>query len=291
MSGNFDAEIGRGLERSCEAGSGDAVLASQAAPGLIRMAARFAGNAYSLHRHDTYGLGLTKRGVQTFHYRGERRVSLPGEIIVLHPDELHDGGAGSPEPLIYRMLYLEPERVLAAGGRGRGLPFVPQPVLSDAAFSADLARALASLDEPLEDLEATDLVAAIAGHLFRLGDAPAAEPTTAAVEQVRLACRHLSETTGRPVPSEELEGVTGLDRYALSRHFRRVTGTSPHRFHLMRRLELARTAIGDGWPLAAVAADLGFADQAHMSRHFRKAFGLTPGAWGRMAVAGRQAGL
>ncbi|MCE3590073.1 AraC family ligand binding domain-containing protein, partial [Escherichia coli] len=72
-----------------------------------RMEARFTGDAFEPHRHDTYAIGVTLHGVQTFRYRGEKRQSLPGNIMVLHPDEVHDGGAGTDDGLRYRMIYLE----------------------------------------------------------------------------------------------------------------------------------------------------------------------------------------
>jgi AraC-like DNA-binding protein len=73
--------------------------------------------------------------------------------------------------------------------------------------------------------------------------------------------------------------VTGLTRYELARQFRIALGTSPHRYQVMRRLEYARAAIHHARPLAAVASEAGFADQAHFTRAFTAAFGLTPGRY------------
>ncbi len=73
--------------------------------------------------------------------------------------------------------------------------------------------------------------------------------------------------------------MTGLDRFALARHFRAAFATSPHRYLLMRRLQRARAMIGSGDGLAEVAAATGFADQSHLNRHFKKAYGMTPGQW------------
>ena len=78
------------------------------------------------------------------------------------------------------------------------------------------------------------------------------------------------------VRSAELESVTGLTRYDLARQFRHMFGTSPYRYLLMRRLDFARELIHQQRSLVDVACDAGFADQAHFTRVFRSAFGLTP---------------
>src|SRR5436309_4774052 len=62
--------------------------------------------AFSPHRHDTYAIGVTTAGVQTFGYRGSRCVCLPGQLHVLHPDEAHDGAAGTEDGFSYRILYI-----------------------------------------------------------------------------------------------------------------------------------------------------------------------------------------
>jgi len=78
------------------------------------------------------------------------------------------------------------------------------------------------------------------------------------------------------IRSAELEEVTGLIRYELARQFRSAFGTSPYRYSLMRRLDGARAELGRNESLADVALAAGFADQAHLSRMFKHAFGITP---------------
>src|SRR6516162_4459529 len=89
------------------------VAATRVAPGIEVMRAAFFGHAFSSHRHDTYGIGLTTLGVQAFGYRGEMQWSACGHAFVLHPDELHDGRAGDERGFGYRIAYIEPSLVLA----------------------------------------------------------------------------------------------------------------------------------------------------------------------------------
>jgi AraC-like DNA-binding protein len=74
----------------------------------------------------------------------------------------------------------------------------------------------------------------------------------------------------------------GLSRYDLARQFRACLGTSPYRYLILRRLDRARTLIRQRVPLTEAAAAAGFADQSHMTRHFKQAYGLPPGRWASM---------
>ena len=84
--------------------------------------------------------------------------------------------------------------------------------------------------------------------------------------------------------SAGLEHATSLSRYALARHFRACFGTSPHRYLTMRRLDRARALIRQGAPLADAALACGFADQSHMTRQFRKAYGVSPGRFAALVA-------
>ena len=288
MRNDLGCEGIAGLERSCSGPALEWVISAPAVPGMERIEARFIGNAFEPHRHDTYALGLTLEGVQTFRYRGGQRYSTPGQVIVLHPDEVHDGGAGTDAWLRYRMLYLDPSLLRRALAQDSApLPFIPHPVVEDDVFRAALSAALDPLDDGIDDLSADDLVVQIADGLGRHAGNPPKPQGKTAWRAARLARDFLSENTDRPVRSEELERLTGLDRYALSRHFRAQFATSPYRFLIMRRLERARAMIEHGQPLAEVAAASGFADQSHLNRHFKKAFGVTPGRWASLVRSRR----
>jgi AraC-like DNA-binding protein len=85
------------------------------------------------------------------------------------------------------------------------------------------------------------------------------------------------------VALEEVETATVRDRWSLSHDFRTFYGTSPYRYLTMRRLDALHRMLLTGTSLASAATDAGFADQSHMTRHFLKTFGVTPGPWLQIA--------
>jgi len=267
--------------------NGDQIRFDEPRSGVQRLAARFGGHAYDTHRHETYGVGLTLWGAQSFHYRGALRTSRGGQVMVLHPDEAHDGHAANDQRGIdagfaYRMLYVDPAAVSAAIGGNP--PFVPEVVADDPVLAGLLREAFADFPQSLEPLAIDAVVERLAGRLAaRSDDRPRARGSTVAHRAVTRARDFLAAEAHRTVASEELEKVTGLDRFALSRHFRAATGTSPHRYQVGRRLARAQKMIAAGATLSDAAAATGFADQSHLTRHFAARFGLTPGRWATLA--------
>lgn len=281
MASHMDGHVSSGLERSC----GDWIRIAPRQRGLERVEAYFSGHAYDPHRHDTYAIGYTMGGVQSFRYRGTDENSLAGQVFVLHPDETHDGHAGTSEGFLYRILYVEPGAIRdALGDQRRTLPFVRDTVSSNRRIVAAIAPALEGLERPLEELQRDQIITALADALDAVDGSSAprriAPAHGRAVDRARdFLDAHLADN----VASHELEAVTGLTRYALARDFRACLGTSPYRYLVMRRLDHARALIRKGVSLAKVAAASGFADQSHMTRQFRRAYGLPPGRWAALA--------
>jgi AraC-like DNA-binding protein len=277
---------GEGLERSC--GAGDWVRSRGPIGGVELLRARFGGRAYAKHRHDTYGISVTEVGVQTFDYRGRVETSLRGQVVVLHPDETHDGRAGAEGGFGYRIVYVEPARIAAAvraiRGRPTPLPFVREPV----SHNPTLARAVAAAFRfPPEPLALDALVLRLAEGLLEADPDGLAAGPPRRLDQAALArARAFLDSRRAIVRSAELEAVTGLSRYELARQFRALYGTSPYRYSLLRRLDFARDRLRGGMPLVEVALTAGFADQAHFTRMFRSAFGVTPGRYARLHTTG-----
>lgn len=269
-------------------------------PGIERVEAFFRGAAYGVHRHDSYAIGVTMAGVQTFRYRSALRHSVAGHAVVLHPDEPHDGQAGTDAGFHYRIAYVAPDLLQEVLG-GAPLPFIDGGVSSDRRLVRAARALLADFDGAADGLAQQDALFDLAGALRQAAPSvPGRSPASVRggdFRAVRLARDYILDTlhgvlphrlghcpAGRPalLTLDELARVSGRDRWSLSRDFRLYLGTSPHRYVTMRRLALARTMLVLGRPLAEAALHSGFADQSHLTRHFVAAFGMAPGRWLRL---------
>lgn len=287
MKNDHSRASGVGLERSCTEHSAGWMRSAEAEHGVERLEAWFRGPAYRKHRHDTYAICLTTIGVQGFDYRGAAEISLPGQVVVLHPDELHDGHAVGEVGFGYRILYIDPALIFQAAraicGGPCALPFVRAPVCTSPRLAAAIASAFLDTREPLA---ADSLVLQLAEGLVEIDPScgQARVPRRLDVAAVERAREYLDAERARVVASAELETVAGLSRYELARQFRLVCGTSPYRYLLMRRLDGARQQVAAGRALADTALEAGFADQAHFTRMFKAAYGLTPARYRALSI-------
>ena len=272
-----------GLERPC--GPDEWVDATRPVDGVELFRARLRGRPFTRHRHDVYAIGVTEEGVQAFDYRGTVERSLPGQVFVLHPDELHDGRADGPGLFGYRQIYVTPDRIASAlpalTGRPAPLPFAA-PVTDDLALARVVRTAFARAPEPLV---LDTLILHLAEGLLRSSAASLTSTLRCRVDLPAVERgRDFLRSRLTIVPSSEVEAVTGLDRYQFARQFRAVYGTSPYRYSVMRRLDVARGWLRDARPLAETALKAGFADQAHFTRTFKAAFGMTPGRYVKLCA-------
>src|SRR5262245_12058976 len=285
MDPRVSKSAGEGLVCLCE--GEDRVWTAEPGEGIELLRAWFGGRAYARHRHDTYAIGVTEAGVQEFDYRGRAERATRGQVVVLHPDEMHDGRAGTAAGFGYRIVYVEPARIAAAvraiRGRPAPLPFVREPVSRNRTLARAVAGAFRLAPEPLA-LDA--LVLHLTEGLLEGDPGGEAVPAPRRLDHAALArARALLDERRAAVRSAELEAVTGLSRYELARQFRAAYGTSPHRYSLMRRLDFARRRLDGGTSLAELALAAGFTDQAHFTRMFGWAYGLPPGRYARLRAA------
>jgi transcriptional regulator GlxA family with amidase domain len=98
---------------------------------------------------------------------------------------------------------------------------------------------------------------------------------------VRRALDHLRERWDQPVPLDELAAVAGLSRFELARRFAAQVGLPAHAYQTGLRVNRARAMLRAGRAPAEVAVACGFADQAHLTRTFRRIVGVPPGRYAR----------
>jgi AraC-like DNA-binding protein len=242
----------------------------------------FAGHAYDLHRHDDWLVGVTDHGVQDFFLRGARRRSTPDRIILIEPQEAHDGQAGSADGFAYRMLYL-PRGWLRSGldvARDDSLGF-RATLTQDDRLAAGIRAAWAALAHPAPQLARDATLDAVLQLLRPHLDRPARRVTAGRDTMVaRRACERLHAAPEENIGADDLARDAGAaDRFELARAFRAAYGSPPHAYLVQLRLLRARRMLAGGQPPVTVAAECGFADQSHLGRWFRRAYGLTPAAY------------
>ena len=181
----------------------------------------------------------------------------------------------------YRIAYIDPALIQQTLG-GRPLPFVADPVIG--LTPSQRVRLFAALDmqSPLDEVGRVEAVLAIADLLTAASGTvarPAVRPGALPLRALWVVRDSIAADPAAWPSAAALERLSGLDRWTLARGFRTAFGTSPSRFRTMRQLDQARRLIAREAPLAEAAASAGFADQSHMSRQFKRAYGLTPGQW------------
>jgi AraC-like DNA-binding protein len=260
--------------------------------GTEMVRAGFHAHAYDPHFHDQVLVGVTERGRQSFRCRRQWHHSLPGRVILFGPGETHDGEAAEESGFVYSMLYFDPAWLLdaasACAGRriDAGLFDFPavlddaSPTLGAAIFAA--SRQIAVPDSAMHRDAALDAVVAMLTRQH--GARPVmADPGGSTVERgIAARAREAIEATlDDDVGLAQLAALAGTDRFRLHRSFKAAYGLAPHAWLVQRRLNRARQWLAAGMTPAEAAVAAGFADQSHLGRWFRRAFGMTPAAYRR----------
>ncbi|MBG6092247.1 AraC family transcriptional regulator [Actinomadura viridis] len=252
---------------------------------LDLLTARIGRRHYAPHAHDEYAIGVCTEGVESIRYRGERHRSGPGGVVVLEPGEPHTGGPADAHGFSYLAFYPAGELLRGvAPYAGARAPHFVDPVIEDDVLAARVRAVHRMLSRPgVEALEGESALLSLLGVLVRRharGTAvaePRADPVAAWIARA-VSARLADELTGPPGLGE-MAADLGVSRYRLLRAFREVMGMPPYAWLAQHRVWRARALLDGGARPAEVATLVGFADQAHLTRWFRRVLGVTPGAY------------
>ncbi len=273
----------------------------------------YESQTFSRHSHDTYTLGLVLDGAGTFWCRGTEHFARKGDLVVIPPGEVHTGSVGAGiGSLAYLAIYLPVGLAAlhaeAAGARGERPPEFGQVVLRD----PRVRRTFQALDRVIGS-------AAAFRHWHSSGNTGDPPPLDAASAQ-EAACIAITELIHHhaqwSTPNDRLEQKggsvreprlvqvvrdvleqsyaradetslrmlahrTGVTPFRVIRAFREATGLAPHQYLIQVRVRRARQLLTEGTVPSLAALLTGFVDQSHLTFHFKKHLGITPGNYRR----------
>ncbi|MFM0055580.1 AraC family transcriptional regulator [Paraburkholderia phytofirmans] len=257
--------------------------------GACLASARYGNHKFDRHLHDELVIVMTETGAGQCHTRAGSEVAGPGSVLVFGPGEYHSGEVWEGREWIYRAIYLDMEglgalsAVFSPDARADKLLLIPPGLYQDPHLAGLLVKAHASLDEQravsLMERQANWWAAMgmLVGRYGRSGE-EAGEPRREArkMEKVR---EYVAANYERDISVDELAQLVGLSRYYLTRAFCKEFGLPPHAYATQVRLLAAKRMLASGQSAATAAAAVGFYDQSHLNRLFKRAYGITPGAY------------
>jgi AraC-like DNA-binding protein len=248
--------------------------------------ARFIGHRFARHAHEYFVIGYVEQGVQAYTYRGARHVTPAGRIFLVNPGESHTGEAETADGYVYRTMY--PRRALmdrvarqVTGKHQRR--WLRGAVLDDPELSHRLRmlhREVAARGSQL----AIDswLLSALERLVGRYSDGEAVPRHVGSERRaVTRAREYLDAYFAADVSLSRLGAIVGLSPFHVARAFADEVGLPPHVYLETVRIARARELLDRGRPIADVALDVGYADQSHFTRRFKRVVGIAPGQYVR----------
>lgn len=244
--------------------------------------------------HETYSictvLDLSGEEVE-WTYRRKLHSTKAGGLLLMEPGEVH-ANTRPTRSADFRVAFIAPSLVEEAAtelGMVSPRPHLKFAYVNDPGLFQAFAQFHATLENGSSSLERESSFVTCVRLLLRQCTETSSPAFKQSDRSALLRARDLiREHYSRSITLDELVAATGLSRYHLVRAFAKEIGLPPHAYQIHVQVERARSLLAAGFPPAVVAAETGFADQSHFTRHFKRTNGVTPGEYLRGGNAGRR---
>lgn len=256
-------------------------------PGIELFEAQLFSHRFSKHFHETYTIGFNEQGQGTSFCQGEHQGLYPGRFNLINPGEVHTGGALCPDSgWSFRNIYIDiatVQRTMEQCEWHHVIPYFKTASVVDACLKTKFYRLfnvlVNELTIPTSELTQQTLLLEVLSHLFgQHGEAsmPLRSPG-AESQSIKAVRQYLEVHYADRVTLDKLAALVNLNPHYLIRCFRQQVGCPPHQYQQQWQLLKAKQALQTDQRIAAIATDHGFYDQSHLTRVFKRTFGVTPG--------------
>ncbi|SIS94590.1 helix-turn-helix domain-containing protein [Neptunomonas antarctica] len=250
---------------------------SRLLPGIELRCAQSSTACYGTHSHDEYSFGVIDQGVATYYNQKSKYCIGAGDTVMINPADAHSCNA-QEEDWSYRMLFVDPQWVkrlqhdLACDQASDYIPFRMSYSSKQQSFSDFdlLFNCLLSGESPLQ---AESLLLEYLGSSLAVKQSNSIKSDSVSVRRVQEL---IQDQLGENLTLDEFSKQAGISRFHLIRSFKQVHGQAPHAFQLDARIKKAKLLLQQGHSLVEISGVLGFADQSHFQRHFKRRIAITP---------------
>jgi len=252
--------------------------------GLELLYADYQTQEFAPHSHDSYAIGVVHSGALSFSPKSQSNVVPSGNIMVIHPGEVHTGRCVGEAGCKYRMFYVHPTFLLElyqhlSGKLAQSLFFRNQNIKDNntANLLHSLHAAIEKSKTPAIEKESR-MIEALTHLLVRHATPrPFGIQETANRKYVRIAKEFIEENYKDNLTLKEIAMVVNISPFHLLRMFKEDVGLAPHAYLTQYRIRKAMHLLSKGTPIVQVALQTGFCDQSQFTKRFKQLVGTTPG--------------
>lgn len=245
---------------------------------------KFSHFSYDVHTHDTACFSLLTRGAIRIRMKGQEFTARRGDLYAIEADEPHAGWPVDDEGWQLRTLYVDTahlQSLISESVQDVRLD-LKSAIIQDTKLTSMLYGVHHCSQVSGEKLLREEIYLQFAKRLLQRHTRKAMpEPANTACEAtaVRAAKDFIDQSLADNVSLTDIAQAANLPNFRLYRSFEKSTGMTPHAYQRQARVRHAVAMIRARQSLSEVAAATGFADQAHLTRWFRRMMGVTPGAY------------
>lgn len=246
-------------------------------------------NDFPKHIHSDICIGIITDGERVISMQGKTVLLRTNDIFVINPGEPHI--CSSPENIAhsYHVIILEEgfiseiaEEILGSKNQIKFENFIP----ADNDFPLRMKMLIDSLLNSDMLLEKESGLYSFLEMLIRYhSNCEKQMPDFKRRSSIiRRAEEHINRNFREEISLAELSQISGVSPFYLNRLFCSEVGISPHTYQMHRRIERSKELLLKSYSIVEVSLEMGFTDQSHFSKFFRKIVGTTPGNYIRHNV-------
>lgn len=244
---------------------------------------------YEKHTHDELSIGIVDAGISEFYHAGSITNIGPGSVVIINPHVVHSCNPKAGE-WSYKMLYIEVKWLQELLKKALGLSHIvlnPSSLIHTDCLKTyrDFNTLFAVITEGGEPSEIKREVVNFIARLL-LADSRLTEKQNSDTghnlsarmrdQKLALSREFILDHCNSNLRLDDVAAVAGMSRYHFIRAFRQAYGIAPHAFQVAQRVSSGRKLLSSGMSISKVAANLGFSDQSHFHRNFKKMVATTP---------------
>lgn len=245
--------------------------------------ATFIRHRFPLHFHEEYAICVIERGHYEFYFEGSHERVSAGSLVLINPGEVHSGYSLDEQGWSYRAFYpgitLMRQIAYEITGEDWHTPTFAYPGVIDPELSRQLGTLHRAIEQCRTRLTKDILLREAMGLLIQkhARNKPENLQHKSDNRAVAIAQDYIQSYYAEDVSLDDIANEAGFSPYYLSRMFKSEVGLPPHKYLIQVRIQRAKALLSSGMPIANVAVEVGFADQSHLTKWFKRVVGVPPG--------------